>query len=75
MAANAPVGVGIIGAGNISDQYLTHLTSFPDVRVLAIGDLIEERARAQAEKYGVPRAGGSDVVLVEGIKNGDLPKI
>lgn len=62
-AASAPVGVGLIGAGNISDQYLTHLTSFPDVRVLAIGDLIEDRARAQAEKYGVPRAGGVDVVL------------
>ncbi|WP_127820050.1 Gfo/Idh/MocA family protein [Microbacterium sp. CPCC 204701] len=62
-AASAPVGVGLIGAGNISDQYLTHLTSFPDVRVLAIGDLLEDRARAQAEKYGVPRAGGVDVVL------------
>ncbi|GAA1930543.1 Gfo/Idh/MocA family oxidoreductase [Microbacterium aoyamense] len=58
-----PIGVGIIGAGNISDQYLTNLTSFPDVRVLAIGDLLEDRARAQAEKYAVPKAGGVDVVL------------
>jgi predicted dehydrogenase len=57
------VGVGIIGAGNISDQYLTQLTTFPDVRVLAVGDLIEERARAQASKYGVPRGGGVDIVL------------
>jgi predicted dehydrogenase len=62
-AANAPVGVGIIGAGNISDQYLTHLTSFPDVRVLAVGDLLEDRARSQAEKYGIPRGGGVDLVL------------
>lgn len=59
----SPVGVGIIGAGNISDQYLQNLTRFPDVRVLAIGDLLPERARAQAEAYGVPRAGGVDVVL------------
>ena len=58
-----PVGVGIIGAGNISDQYLSNLTTFPDVRVLAIGDLLEERAKAQAEKYGVPRSGGVDTVL------------
>ena len=58
-----PVGVGLIGAGNISDQYLTQLTTFPDVRVLAVADVIEERAKAQAEKYGVPRAGGVDVVL------------
>lgn len=59
----APIGVGIIGAGNISDQYLTNLTSFPDVRVIAIGDLLEDRARDQAAKYGVPNAGGVDVVL------------
>ncbi|WP_136031100.1 Gfo/Idh/MocA family protein [Microbacterium sp. PF5] len=61
--AGDAVGVGIIGAGNISDQYLQNLTRFPDVRVLAIGDLLPERARAQAEAYGVPRAGGVDVVL------------
>ena len=78
-AASAPVGVGLIGAGNISDQYLTHLTSFPDVRVLAIGDLLEGRARAQAEKYGVPRAGGVDVVLgdpdIEIVVNLTIPAV
>ncbi len=57
------VGVGLIGAGNISDQYLQNLTRFPDVEVRAIGDLVEERARAQAAAYGVPRAGGVEVVL------------
>ena len=62
MAAQ-PVGVGIIGAGNISDQYLKNLTTFPDLRVLAIGDLLEDRAREQAAKYGVPTGGGIDVVL------------
>ena len=62
MAAQ-PVGVGIIGAGNISDQYLKNLTTFPDLRVLAIGDLLEDRAREQAAKYGVPIGGGIDVVL------------
>ncbi|MET0296454.1 MAG: Gfo/Idh/MocA family oxidoreductase [Microbacterium sp.] len=59
----APIGVGIIGAGNISDQYLTNLTSYPDVRVLAVGDLLEDRAREQAEKYGIAKSGGVDVVL------------
>ena len=62
MAAQ-PVGVGIIGAGNISDQYLKNLTTFPDLRVLAIGDLLEDRAREQAAKYGVPIGGGIDAVL------------
>ncbi|MDQ0728863.1 Gfo/Idh/MocA family protein [Microbacterium sp. W4I20] len=60
---NGPVGVGIIGAGNISDQYLSNLTTFPDVRVIAVADMLEERAQAQAAKYGVPHAGGIDVVL------------
>ncbi|MEA1262680.1 Gfo/Idh/MocA family oxidoreductase [Microbacterium sp. STF-2] len=62
---DGPVGVGIIGAGNISDQYLSNLTTFPDVRVLAIGDLLDDRAQAQAEKYGVPRSGGVDAVLAD----------
>jgi len=63
MAASGPVGVGIIGAGNISDQYLSHLSSFPDIELRAIADQIEERAREQAAKYGVPNAGGVEVVL------------
>lgn len=63
VGGTGPVGVGIIGAGNISDQYLSNLTTFPDVRVLAIADVLEARAKAQAEKYGVPRAGGVDLVL------------
>lgn len=77
--ARGPVGVGLIGAGNISDQYLIHLSSFPDVRVLAIGDLVEDRARAQASKYGVPRAGGVDLVLddpdIEIVVNLTIPAV
>jgi predicted dehydrogenase len=60
-----PVGVGIIGAGNISDQYLAQLTTFPDLRVLAIADLLPERARIQAEKYAVPGWGGVDRILAD----------
>ncbi|ERI38385.2 oxidoreductase [Arthrobacter sp. AK-YN10] len=60
---SGPVGVGIIGAGVISKQYLDNLTSFPDVRVLAIGDLFEEAAAARAAEYGIPAHGGVDAVL------------
>ncbi len=60
---SAPVGVGIIGAGVISDTYLENLTSFPDVTVLAVGDIDTERARAKAEKYGVASWGTADEVL------------
>lgn len=55
--------VGLIGAGNISDQYLTHLSDYPDVDVVAVGDIDLERARAQAEKYGVPESGTAQFVL------------
>ena len=75
----APVGVGIIGAGNISDQYLTNLTKFPDVKVIAIGDLMEDRAREQAAKYGVPKAGGVELVLgdpdIEIVVNLTIPAV
>jgi predicted dehydrogenase len=62
-AQRSPVGIGFIGAGVISDTYLENLTSFPDTRVLAIGDLFADAATAKAEKYGVSVAGGPDVVL------------
>ncbi|MBF4582594.1 Gfo/Idh/MocA family oxidoreductase [Curtobacterium sp. VKM Ac-2865] len=52
-----PVGVGVIGAGVISDQYLGNLTVFPDVQVRCIADIDLERAAAQAEKWGVPASG------------------
>src|SRR5699024_11109540 len=58
-----PVGVGFIGAGVISDQYLTNLTAFPDGKVLILGHLDTERAASQAEKYGVPASGTAQDVL------------
>lgn len=57
------VGVGIIGAGVISDTYLKNLTSFPDVEVLAVGDLLPDRAQKKAEEYGVPVHGDASAVL------------
>ena len=77
MAASGPVGVGFIGTGMISDTYLEHLTSFPDVQVLILGDLDQPRAQAQAEKYAVPQWGSNDDVLahpdVEIIVNLTIP--
>ena len=58
-----PVGVGIIGAGTISAEYLRHLTSFPDVTVHIIGDLFPEAAAARAAEFGVPASGSTEDVL------------
>ncbi|MEZ0167072.1 Gfo/Idh/MocA family protein, partial [Kineococcus sp. LSe6-4] len=58
-----PVGIGIIGAGVISGTYLDNLTSFPDVHVHAIGDLVPAAAAARATEHGISTHGGIAAVL------------
>lgn len=61
--ASDQVGVGIIGAGVISDIYLKNLTTrFDNVRVVAIADLMVERAQARAERYGVEALSVDDLL-------------
>ncbi|WP_447587757.1 Gfo/Idh/MocA family protein [Microbacterium lacticum] len=79
MSANKPLGVGIIGTGVISQTYLENLTSFPDIAVVAVGDLIAERAQAKAEEFGIPSWGTADDVLanpdVELVVNLTIPAV
>jgi predicted dehydrogenase len=60
---SGPIGVGLIGAGVISDTYLENLASFPDVEVLIVGDLLLDRAKTKAQQYGVPAWGSAEDVL------------
>jgi len=73
------LGVGVIGAGVISQTYLENLTSFPDVDVVAVGDIIPERAQAKAEEHGVPTWGTADDVLgnpaVDLVVNLTIPQV
>lgn len=49
------IGVGIVGCGNISGIYLKNLTkTFQNVTVIAVSDLVEERAKKVCEEYGIP---------------------
>jgi predicted dehydrogenase len=49
--------VGIVGCGNISSIYLKNCQQvFEVLEVAACADLVAERARAQAEKFAVPKA-------------------
>src|SRR5699024_6033999 len=61
--STGPVGVGLIGAGTISAEYLTHLTSFPDLVVHIVRDLFPEAAAAGAAALVVPAAGTGQGVL------------
>ena len=58
-----PVGVAVIGAGVISKEYLTNLTSFPDVTVHIVADMFEEVAAARAAEFGVQASGGVEDAL------------
>lgn len=58
-----PVGVAVIGAGNISKQYLDNLTVFPDLKVLVIADLFVETAEARAKEYNIPEFGTPELAL------------
>jgi predicted dehydrogenase len=76
---SGPVGVGFIGTGMISDTYLHHLTRFPDVKVLILGDLDPDRARARADEYGIAASGRAEDVLahpdVELVVNLTVPAV
>ncbi|SDE06439.1 Gfo/Idh/MocA family protein [Auraticoccus monumenti] len=63
--AERPMGVGVIGAGTISTQYLTNLTQFPDLDVRFVADLDADRARAQAEAFGVAGSGSTEQLLAD----------
>ena len=73
------MGIGVIGAGDISSAYLEHLTSYPDVEVLVVGNRTVDTAREAAEKLGVPRWGSIEEVLaaddVELVVNLTIPAV
>jgi predicted dehydrogenase len=52
-----PVGVGLVGAGDVSAQYLQSLLGYPDVAVVGVADLDVDRARQVAAAHGIGFAG------------------
>jgi predicted dehydrogenase len=48
-----PVGVGILGAGNILDRYLAGMARYPQLAVRGCASRSAERARAAAEQFGI----------------------
>jgi len=74
---SGPVGVGVIGAGQISKQYLANMRTYPDLDVRFVADLMPERARHMAHQYGVTGSGSTREALdrddVEIIVNLTIP--
>ncbi len=58
-----PFGIGIVGAGNISTQYLENLTKFADVEVRFVADVLLDRAAEQARKFGIAASGTMEELL------------
>ena len=48
-----PVGIGIIGTGNISDAYLKAAPKFPVLKIVACADINMDAAQAKAATYGI----------------------
>ena len=55
--------VGVIGAGNVTGQYLPSLLSYPDIQVRGIADLDTGRAAGVAAEYGLPFSGTAAELL------------
>ena len=72
------MNIGLIGCGNISDQYLTNLPRLPGINVKACAASVMERAKARALEYGIPEFLKVDELLerddIELVVNLTIPK-
>lgn len=57
-----PLRLGIIGAGSVVDLYMSTVSAYPDVELLAIADRHPDRARSRATELGI-RAASVDELL------------
>jgi predicted dehydrogenase len=52
-----PIKVGIVGAGAIASQvHIPAYCNLPGVEIVAVTDVVEDRAKQVAKQYGIPRA-------------------
>lgn len=72
-------GVGVVGVGVISEEYVRTLQAAPDVEVRFLAARTADRARARAEEFGVPAFGTYDELLgdpsVEVVVNLTVPQV
>ena len=62
------LNIGVIGCGIISDVYLKNLTAgYSTLRAAACADILAEKSRAQAEKYGIESVEADTLLADPGI--------
>jgi predicted dehydrogenase len=61
----APVKIGVIGCGNISDVYFESCKNFDSIEVVACADLLIERTKAKAKKHGIPKVCTPNSILAD----------
>lgn len=59
------INVGIIGCGNISSIYMENIPKFNHLQLVACSDLDMNRAKAQAEKYNIPKVYSVEEMLAD----------
>ena len=77
MAARQRLGVGIIGAGNISSQYLKAMKDFPVLDIRGIADMRPDVASQKAAEFGVKSKSVDDMLAdpsVDIIVNLTIPR-
>jgi len=61
----SPAKVGIVGCGNISSIYFKAGQTFDMLDIVACSDLDMDKARAQAEAFGIPKACSTEELLAD----------
>ena len=59
------IQIGVIGCGNISSTYLKTPQLFSNIEIAACADIDLFRAKAQAEKFGVPKVCSVEELLAD----------
>jgi predicted dehydrogenase len=62
---DSKVKVGVVGCGKISGAYFGMCPKLEDLEVVACADLMMDRAREAAEKFGIPKACTTDELLAD----------
>jgi predicted dehydrogenase len=62
---SAPLGVGIVGTGNIAGPYAADIATYPGLRLVAAADLLEDRAAAFASAHGIRAGAGIEDLLAD----------